>query len=88
MTLHETETVHLREIYAPSGAKRIYPVGTKDSTRTLTTVLALSKLWEAVLTPPDRTLPSKETSYPGKENFVIGLEAALERLLKSEREHD
>ncbi len=66
----------------------MYPVGTKVSTRTVTTVLALSKLWESVLTPPDRTLPNKESSYPGEENFVIGLEAPLERLLKPEREHD
>ena len=62
----------------------MYPVGTSDSTRTLTTVLALSKLWKTVLTPPGRTPPSKESSYPGKENFVIYLEASPERLLKPE----
>ena len=66
----------------------MYPVGTKTSTRTLTTVLALSKLWESVNPARQKTLPIKVSSYPGKENFVVRLEAALERLLEPEREHD
>ncbi len=65
----------------------MYPVGTNESTRTVTTILALSKLWKTVLMPHDRTRPSSE-SYPGEVNVVMGLEAPLERFLEPEREHD
>ena len=64
----------------------MYPVGTKDSTKTVTTILALSKLWKNVNSV--RTRPSIESIYPGEENFIVGLETPLEGLLKPEREHD
>ena len=64
----------------------MYPVGTKDFTKTITTILALSKLWESVNSV--RTGLSIESPYPSEENFVVGLETPLEGLLKPEREHD
>ena len=64
----------------------MYPVGTNDSTKTVTTILALSKLWKNVNSVRTRT--SIESIYPGEENFVVGLETPLEGLLKPEREHD
>ena len=64
----------------------MYPVGTKDFTKTITTILALSKLWESVNSV--RTGLSIESPDPSQENFIIGLETPLEGLLKPEREHD
>ena len=64
----------------------MYPVGTKDSTKTVTTTFALSKLWDSVNAV--RTRLSIEYPYPSEENFVVGLETPLEGFLKPEREHD
>ena len=80
------KVVYLREVHALSGEKRMYPVGTKDSTKKTTTIFALSKLWESV--NAIRTHPSIETPYPSEVNFVVGLETPDEGLLKPEREHD
>ena len=72
----------------------MYPVGTKTSTRTVTTARALSKLFinpEFTLTSaPDTQHDKVIFSHLGEEDFVVGLEvtSTLECLLEPEREHD